>query len=161
MLLWKHPWLKGVVTCEKRLLMDFCDFCLISVQFTCWISVTGGGVISSFLWLLPFWCERAAVSCDVTLLLTQLQPVWQQCDQCDTLCDTLCGTLWHCVTHCVTRCVTTSLYFGGTTSYNRKQINVEHSMTTVHPLLHICQCILPSTLYFWDSHFSSRQRWKP
>ena len=73
--------------------MDFCDFRLISVQFTCWISVTGGGVISSFLWLLPFWCERATVSCDVTLLLTQLQPVWQQCDQCDTLCDTLCDNL--------------------------------------------------------------------
>ena len=96
MLLWKHPWLKGVPNLlsggwlvKKRLLMDFCDFRLISVQFTCWISVTGGGVISSFLWLLPFWCERAAVSCDVTLLLTQLQPVWQQCDQCDTLCDNL------------------------------------------------------------------------
>ena len=126
--------------------MDFCDFRLISVQFTCWISVTGGGVISSFLWLLPFWCERATASCDVTLLLTQLQPVWQQCDQCDTLCDNL-AVLWK---HSIVQLQT-----------NYCRTMSDSMLLAVRPLLHNCQCILPNTLDLGDLPFSPRQCRKP
>ena len=131
MLLWKHPWLKGVPNSLYvwgwLVKKDFWWISVISVWF---LSSSPVGFLSpAAAWFPVFrgFClfGASARPSPVTWLCSS-----HNCSQCDNSVTS--------VTHCVTHCVTTLLYFGGTTSYNCKQINVENGVTTAHPLLHIC-----------------------